>query len=271
MRTSATRRGIIPVYTLAVLLLAGPLTAEQVPVRLVEGRIRGFLVLRDTGDKLLATGELTQVVNGIRVTNELNFRFKDGSTQQEIAVFSQRRVFQLLTYRLVQKGGAFKRPTNLSLNVSTGAVTIRYTDDDGKEKTIDEHMKLPPDLANGILPTLMSDIDPKSPKTTLSMLVSTPKPRLVKLEVMPAAEENFTIGGSTFKALRYVVKIDLGGIAGVNAPVVGKQPPDIQFWVAVGKAPGFLKSEGPLFVGGPIWRIELASPVWPKGDDSQKR
>jgi len=30
-----------------------------------------------------------------------------------------------------------------------------------------------------------------------------------------------------------------------------------------GEAPAFVKSEQQLFMGGPVWRIELVSPVWP--------
>ncbi len=264
-RTCSSR--LIPV----LLLLACPLMAELVPVRLTEGRIRGFLVLRDLDGNILASGGLTQLAKGNRVTNELSFHFKDGSVHQETAVFSQRRAFQLLTYHLVQKGRAFKRATDMSLNVSTGQVAIRYTDDDGKEKTITERLKLPADLANGIVPTLLSDIDQKAPKTTLSMLVSTPKPRLVKLQITPEGEDSFSVAGSAAKAMRYAVKIDIGGISGVIAPIIGKQPPDTHIWVVGGKAPSFLRSEGQLFEGGPIWRIELASPVWPKEDSGPKR
>jgi hypothetical protein len=32
-----------------------------------------------------------------------------------------------------------------------------------------------------------------------------------------------------------------------------------------------VKSEGSLFEGGPIWRIELASPVWPKGGSEESK
>ena len=255
----------------SILFLTRSIVADQVPVKHTEGRIHGFLVLRDTDDAIVATGGVTQLANGNRVTTELNFRFKDGSTHDEVAMFSQRGTFQLLTYRLVQKGKTFKRPTDMSVNVSTGLVTVRYNDDDGKEKTISETMKLPPDLANGIVPTLLGDIDPKTPQTNLSMLVSTPKPRLVKLEVSPAGEDSFSIAGSPAKALRYVVKVNIGGISGVIAPLVGKQPPDTYVWMIGGKAPGFLRSEGPMFEGGPVWRTELASPVWPKGESAQKR
>ena len=267
------RRVLWPVSLLVrsgIFLTAPSLIGEQVPVRHLEGRIHGFLVLRDSEDNLLASGSLLQNVTGSRVTTELSFSFKDGSVHQEIAVFSQRRVFQLLTYRLVQKGPTFKRPMNMSLNTSTGQVTIEYADDDGKQKTIRDRQKLPADLANGLIPTLLGDIDPKAQKTTLSMLVATPKPRLVKLEISPAGEDAFSVGGASAKAIRFVVKVEIGGISGVIAPLVGKQPPDTHVWMVGGKAPGFLKSEGPLFPDGPIWRIELSSPVWPKAGSGQK-
>lgn len=234
-------------------------------MRHVEGRLYGLLVLGDLDGKVLASGTLVQNAKGNRVTSELSFRFKDGSLHQETSVFSQRHVFQLLTYHLVQKGPAFKRPMDMSVNVSTGQVTIQYMDDDRKQKTITDHLKLPADLANGIVTTLAGDIDPKAPRTTLSMLVATPKPRVVKLEITPVGEDSFTVGGSAATAIRYAIKVDIGGIAGVIAPIIGKQPPDTHVWMVHGKAPGFLKSEGPLYQDGPLWRIELASPVWPKG------
>jgi hypothetical protein len=159
---------------------------------------------------------------------------------------------------------------DLSLNTSTGQVVI-HTEDDGKAKTITQHMKLAPDLANGLVTTLLGNFDPKALKTTLSMLVATPKPRIVKLEIKPAAEDSFTVAGYLYKATRYTVHVQIGGISGVIAPIVGKQPPDTQVWIIGGKAPGFLKSEGPLFEGGPVWRIELASPIWPQDEADRKR
>ncbi len=204
------------------------------------------------------------MANGAQVTNELICHFKDGSVHQETTVFSQHKVFRLISYHLVQKGPTFKIPTDLTVNNSTGQVTVRYTDDHGKEQTINERMKLPDDLANGLVTTLLNDIAPTTPKTTLSMLVTTPKPRLVKLGIWPVGEDTFTVGGSSRKAQRYDIKIEIGGISGIVAPIIGKQPPDTHVWMLVGKAPSFLKSEGPLFDGGPIWRIELASPVWAK-------
>jgi hypothetical protein len=59
----------------------------------------------------------------------------------------------------------------------------------------------------------------------------------------------------------YVVRVEIGGIAGLLAHLTGKQPPDTRVWVLGGEAPAFVKSEGPLYAGGPIWRIELATPA----------
>uniref|UniRef100_Q01Q53 DUF3108 domain-containing protein n=1 Tax=Solibacter usitatus (strain Ellin6076) TaxID=234267 RepID=Q01Q53_SOLUE len=252
-------------------LLIGSLAGDEVPVRHLEGRIHGFLVLREPDGNIVASGVMTQLAKGSQVTNELTFHFKDGSLHQETSVFSQAHTIHLLNYHLVQKGKSFKHPLDMSVDVATGQVAVHYAEDDGKQKSIAEIMKLPADLTNGIVPTLLNDVDFKTPKTTVSMLAATPKPRLVKLEISPAGEDSFSFGGSASPALHYVVKIEIGGISGVIAPVVGKQPPDTHVWMVGGKAPGFLKSEGPLFEGGPIWRIELASPVWPKADPAQKR
>src|SRR5215831_18006492 len=258
----ARQRAPAVLFGSVLVLTVLPLAADQVPVRHVEGRLHGFLVLRDVDNNILASGSLVQFTSGNRVTAELTFHFKDDSFQQEIAVYSQRQKFQLLSYHLIQKGRTFKHPMDLSLNTSAGQVAI-HTEDDGKARTITEQMKLPPDLANGIVTMLLADIDPKAPKTTLSMLVATPKPRIVKLEITPAGEDSFTVAGYRYKATRYSVHVQIGGISGVIAPIFGKQPPDTQVWIVGGKAPSFLKSEGPLFEGGPVWRIELASPSWP--------
>jgi hypothetical protein len=184
----------------------------------------------------------------------------------ETTVFSQQRVFRLLTYHLVQKGPAFKTSLDLSINGTTGKVTERYTDEHGKEKTLEENKPLPNDLANGLVSVLLNDIRPDSPITTVSMLATSPKPRIVKLAISADGEENFSVGGITRKATRFRIKIEIGGISGVVAPMVGKDPPDIYVWVDEESAPVFLKSEGPLYDGGPIWRLEQGVPVWPKSD-----
>jgi hypothetical protein len=244
------------------LIFCGGVSADPVAVRHTQGYIHGFLVLKDTNDKILASGDLIQFPSGSRVTDTLSLHFADGSLYEETSVFSQSHNYRLLTYKQVMKGAAFKTQETLSLNTSTGAVHILSTEKDGKEKTIDAKLFPPPDLANGILSMLLTEAAPQT-EMTLSMLVSTPKPRIVKLKISPSGQESFSVGGFGAKATHYIMKIDIGGVEGVAAKVVGKQPPSEDFWIAAGNAPIFLKSEGPLYEDGPIWRIELASPIWP--------
>lgn len=246
----------------AALLRPVPMPGEVVPVRYAEGVVHGFLALRTLDGKTLAVGDLIQFARGDRVTSRLVFHFKDGSVHDETGVYSQRRGFRLLSDHLVQKGPAFERPMDVWINGKSGQVTVRYTDDDGKEKVAAERLKLPPDVANGMILTLLKNIRRDTPQTTVSMVATAPKPRLVKLVITPAGKEPFWIGGTPREATHYVVKVEIGGVAGLVAPLVGKQPEDSHVWILGGKAPAFVKSEGPLYMGGPSWRIELVSPVW---------
>lgn len=245
------------------LLQPRTLTAEQVPVRHMEGTVHGFLVLRTQQGEPIAAGDLIQVVRGDRLISELAFHFKDGSVDDEVTVFSQRGHFRLLSDHHVQKGPAFPHPMDVSIDASTGKVHVRSTEN-GKDKVQTEHLDLPPDLANGLILTILKNIRPGSPETELSYVVATPKPRLVKLTITPHGEDTLTTAGSPHRATHYVLKVELGGVTGVVAPLIGKQPPDIHVWILSGKAPAFVKMEGPLYQDGPIWRIELTSPVWRK-------
>jgi hypothetical protein len=252
----------------AGLLLCGAIQADPVAVRHVQGYIHGFLVLKDTNDKILASGDLIQIPRGNRVNTTLALHFADGSLYEEISVFSQSRAYRLLSYKQVMKGPAFKTPETVSVDASSGNVNIKYTDKDGKDKTIADKLSLPPDLANGIIALLLTEADPKV-ETTLSMLVSTPKPLVVKLKISASDQNSFSVGGAAAKATHYILKIDIGGLTGVAAKLLGKQPPPVHMWIAAGDAPVFLKSEAPLYQDGPIWRIELASPLWPKPSQKQ--
>jgi hypothetical protein len=260
MVASSRLRLLCIVLACASLLRPDALLAEQVRVRHTEGLTHGFLALRNLEGKLLADGELTQVAEGHRVTSHVIFRFKDGSIYEETTIFSQRGSFRLLNDHVVQKGASFKHPMETWLNASTGEVKVRYRDDDGKEKTINQQLDLPPDVGNGLLMILVKHIQPRASQTIVSFVASTPKPRLVDLIIVPQGEAPLSHGMIKHKAIHYVVKVKIGGVAGLLAPLLGKQPPDSHVWVLGGDAPAFVKLEGQLYDGGPIWRVELATP-----------
>jgi len=246
------------------LLVAPDKPEATVPVRHTEGLVHGFLTLRSTDGELLASGDMLQTARGSQVTNHLIFHFKDGSLHAETVVFSQRRSFQLLQYHLVQKGPSFKQPMDAVIDPKSGQVTVKYSED-AKEKTEQQQMEIPPSTANGLALTLLKNLDPATPETKVPMVAFTPKPTMVHLSIKPQGDDGFETAGAKKKATHFVVKIDIGGVKGLVAPLVGKQPPDTHVWILEGEAPAFVKSEGPLCYGCPVWRIELTSPVWPGG------
>jgi hypothetical protein len=262
---------LLRLFACASLLWPGALPGQTVTVRHAEGLVHGFLILRTLDGTPLADGDLIQAARGDRVTNRLVFHFKDGSIHDETTVYSQRQRFRLISYHLVQKGPTFPQTLDMSIDGASGRVTVRYADEDGKQKIEAERLDLPPDLANGLISTLLKNVQTGAPPKTVSFVAATPKPRLVKLAITAAGDEPFSTGGAARKATHYVLKVEIGGISGLLAPLLGKQPPDSHVWILGGEAPAFVKSEQPLYPGGPLWRIELVSPVWPPtGPAAQK-
>jgi hypothetical protein len=234
--------------------------AEPIRVKHIQGAIHGFMLLRTEDGKAIAVGDLDQTAQGARVTASLKFRFEDGSIHEETTVFSQRGVFRVLNNHLLEKGPAFKKPIEVWIDCPTGQVKVREMED-GKDKVTTHHVDIPADLANGIVPMLIQNF-PDDAERTVTMLAATPKPRIVKFVITPEGEDTFSIAGTKYKAKQYLGKIQIGGVAGAVAPVVGQQPPDSHFWIFKGAVPIFLKSIGPISAGAPVWQIELASPTW---------
>jgi hypothetical protein len=75
-------------------------------------------------------------------------------------------------------------------------------------------------------------------------------------------EEAYDIWGARHKAKRYRIKVDIGGVAGAIAPVLGKAPKGGFIGLAEGEPPAVLRAESQFYLNGPVWRMELASPTW---------
>ena len=258
MKLTPTRVFLRMFVTCIVLLGTTTSTAELVRVRHVEGTSFGFLVLRNVDAQPIAYGYLKQVIKNGIVVDDLKFDFKDGSLYEEITKFTQRGEFRLISDQVVQKGPSFKQEMESWIDAASGKVTVQITEN-GKEKKTTKQLKLPADVCNGLLLTLVKNVNP-SAETTVSMLAASAKPRLVKLNIAPAAEKTIKVGAVTHRAQQYIIKTKIGGAAGVIAPLVGKQPPDIHFWILKSEAPTFVEFEGPLSEDGPIWRIEMTAP-----------
>jgi hypothetical protein len=153
-------------------------------------------------------------------------------------------------------------PMTMTVDGKTGVAVVTAIKD-GEEKTYEERLEVPDDLANGLLGVLVKNISATAPKTTLAMVVATPKPRLVKLVITPVGKERFAIGRRRRPVVHFKIEIELGGLAGVIAPLIGKEPPDAHLWLLQSEVPTFLMSEAPLALGTPPLRMQLVGPSWP--------
>lgn len=255
-----------PQSLLWLVLTAALIPAASAPAQVVNvlhrlGSMHGFLTVRDQAGAILAAGDLTQVPNGDTIKLRIVFHFRDGSIDDETTIFSQKKVFRLISDRLVQKGPSFPHPCDIRIDVPSQQVVVRDLSK-GKEAPRTEHMDLPPELANGVLFFLVMNLPPDATKVEFPYLSPSLKPRMVKLAVTPDGTEPFELSGLRYQALKYDVKVDIGGAAGVVAPVIGKQPPDSYVWVTEGSAPTIVRIDTFLYAEGPVWSIRLASPVW---------
>jgi hypothetical protein len=254
--------GLVVVMVLAA-LVPTTVAAAPVAVRFPEGVTHGFLLVRSLAGEILGQGEMTQVVKeGDLVESHLVFNFKDGSLHDEKVTFSQQRVFTMLRYHLVQSGPSFPDQIEVSIDRSTAEYKVRSkTGEDGKEEVLTGAFTLPKDVYNGIFVTMLLNL-PKGVSETVNFLAFTPKPEVIKLELLLVGEHTVSIGDLSRKAVQYVFKPDIGMIRELVGKVSGKIPAQFHYdcWILADEVPSFVQFEGPLQLMGPIVRIELVSP-----------
>ena len=235
--------------------------AAPIKVRLAEGTARGFLVLRTPDGKTLAHGELVQHPAGRLIENRLTLNFGDGSLYDERLTFSQKDVFRLESYKLVQRGPSF--PTSeVSFDRKSGRYQARVQEKKGDEvKEASGEMDMPDDLYNGMALTLLKN---SGSGASTRIVAFTPKPRLVTMELSHEGDDPVRVGGVSKTARRHLVKLEIGGVTGLVASAIGKEPPDLRYWLVTGDIPAFVKFEGAMYLNGPVWHIELARIDWPR-------
>lgn len=284
------------VVVLACAALAASVPAEQVRVAHKQGDVHGFLILRDADGKQIAAGDQTYQVRGGFIRSRTVFRFRDGSIDEEETTFRQGSLFRLIRDHHIQKGPSFPQPMDLTIDAVHGVVSWKDLSKSDLSKpslskdlskdlskldlsklglskpdsskndasTTSHRMKLPPDLANGILPLLVQNFPAGAQSLTVSFVAFDGKPRLVRMAISPDGTDKVILGQEGLQAQRFKIHMDIGGLAGLVAPLVGKQPPDLHLWIAGGLVPVFLRLEGPLYADGPVWNLLFAAPSWPE-------
>ena len=251
--TLARRRWLV----LLLLLCTTALDASPVRVRFIEGTARGFLAIRTPQGELIGHGELRQKPRGDEVETRLLLQFKNGSLHDETTTFSQRGVLRLEAYRLLQRGPSFPG-TEVSFDRKSGRYEAKtHERTDGPEETASGEFEMPVDLYNGMALLALKNLPPGE-GATVQLAAFTPKPRLLRMDLRREGEDRVVLAGIAMPATRYLVNLQIGGLTGVVASLVGKAPPDLRYWLVLGDMPAFVRFEGAMFVNGPVWRVEMA-------------
>jgi hypothetical protein len=83
----------------------------------------------------------------------------------------------------------------------------------------------------------LKNLTPDAKDIEISFVAATPKPLVVKLKITAEGETAFSTSATKRKAVHFVVKVKIGGISGLMAPLLGKQPSDTHVWILEGTAP----------------------------------
>ena len=266
---SGERRGawmtlaLVAVFPGAMALGRGRrLEPAAIPVRYAEGMVHGFLELSTEAGALLAHGDLLQVPRNGEIVSRMVFHLGSGSVFEESVTFTQRGEFTMQTYHLVQSGPAFADDIDASLSRSGSYVVKTKSHKNGEEHRYAGTLTLPSDVYNGMVAVIAKNISVRD-ITTVHIVAFTPEPHVIKLELVPSGSQRVLLGQHTETAVKFAIKPKLGALLLLGAKLTGKAPPDSHVWIITDDVPAFVRSEGPLY-SGPVWRIALTSPAWPR-------
>ena len=256
------------------LIVALPATAAPVSVRFAEGATHGYLLLRDERGDRLADGEMIQKTRGDLVEGQLIFRFKDGSLHDERVSFTQKRVFSLQSYKLIQRGPSFPATIDVAMERNTGEYRVQSSRNGSEDVPLIGRLALPDDVSNGMVVTLLRNLAGDSGET-VHIIAFTPEPKVIELKLTPATKRTIRIGDLAKQVTQYVLEPQLNSVTMFFGKLLGKLPRAFHyhFWLLTDDVPAFGGFEGPLYLNGPTWRIEQTtlSQVWPSRVASEDR
>jgi hypothetical protein len=231
--------------------------AETISVKHIQRPMHRFMVARSETGKTIASGEFSQVVQGDEVMMRLTYHFVDGSIDDETTTYRQKGTFKLVRNHHIQKGPFFSKPIDYTVEAPTGVATSRIADKNGKIHVESGHIKLPDDLANGFVGTLLLNVQPNTTPFRVGILAPVGGGRLIRILISTDGEQPFHTAGQTLKATVFRIHPELGGIVGVIAPLIGLQPKDVMVWVLEGEQPAVVRIIGQLGGYGPVVSSDL--------------
>lgn len=250
-------RNNFPVFIFLTIMMSAAAQARQIPVKHLQLARHEFMVARSETENIVAHVEFIEEVHGDEVTMRLAYHFLDGSIDDETTTYRQQGTFQLGRNHHIQNGPFFAKPVDFAVDAATGAATTRTVDKNGKVHVETEHIDLPNDLANGLVGTLLLNVQPDTPPFRVGILAPVFGGRLIRILISPEGEQPFHKSGQTLKASVFRIHPELGGVLGMLATLLGLQPKDVMVWVLEGETPAVMRVVGQLGGSGPVLSSEL--------------
>ncbi len=222
------------------------------------------MVARSEAGQIIANVEFSQAVQSDQVTMHVIYRFVDGSIDDEETTYTQQGTFRLVRNHHIQKGPFFSKPVDFTVEAATGIVTSRTIDKNGKLHVESKHIKLPDDLANGFVGTLLLNVPHNTAPFRVGMLAPVVGGRLIRLLISPEEEQTVQLSGRSLKATVFRVHPELGGIVSMIARLLGFQPKDVMVWVLEGEEPAVAVVVGQLGGSGPVVSADLVGTSFDK-------
>jgi hypothetical protein len=241
---------------------SGTNAVAGVPVRFAEGAVHGFLELSRDDGTLLAHGDLLQISRNEEISSRMVFYLPSGSVFDESVTFTQQGAFTMQSYHLVQSGPAFGDDIDATLTKSGKYIVRAKSHKDSRDHEYSGTLDMPGDVYNGMVSTIAKNISTSEP-TVVHIVIFTPEPRVVAIELTPTGTQRMNLGKHEETAVDFIVKPKLGFVLNLAAKLARKLPPDTHIWIVGDGVPAFVRSAGPLY-SGPVWRISLTAPTWPK-------
>jgi hypothetical protein len=251
-----------PLAACLALLLPSAAMAAPVAARRKQEPMQQQFVVRSIEGKIVAHGEEITTNEGDHVRSVLSFHFLDGSLDEQTTTFTQDAVFRLISDHHVQKGPSFPTPLDMTVDMPGGTVLWHETRN-GKDEVNTQHMSLPDDLANGLVPLLTENVPPGAAPLQVSWLAIAGRPLLVTLCIQPDSSAGSDAALPIARARQYLLHVGLHGLASLVAPLMKMQPADLHVWVTDADQPSFLRLQGPFYQAGPVWTVESLGPETP--------
>lgn len=229
---------------------------EPVKLTYVEGDFGGpTTIWSEDGKRVLGFIDYRQHRKGNRLHIERRARFRDGSSDEDVVdVEVGERLRTISGHSIIRDTRG--KPT-LELRVDIGKKRLRgfYTDDDGRHD-VDEEVDIGPATYWGPLYALILKnfaANAVDGTVVVQSVLSTPKPRVLDMEIK--REESLTVHrtGGSFKADRFTL---LPTVNALIDPILQRLVPRTDFFVVAGDPPTLARFSGPRNYAGQKIRIE---------------